>query len=177
LLWIATIGCGGPETTAPSGTSGKINGVVEIDGVRSQAPDEWLQERPSNEFRLAQFRLPGPNGADATLVIFRGIGGTAKQNVDRWKDQFPKKDGEPKVDANLRIGHMDAVVLDVQGTFDEGSGMRNPQAPPPQPHTDYRMIAIHLEGRQGPYHIKLTGPAKTVERYKKGFDDWLHGFK
>jgi hypothetical protein len=48
---------------------------------------------------------------------------------------------------------------------------------PPHQQPDYRMIAVHVDGKQGPFHIKLTGPARTVERYKQGFDDWLKAFK
>ena len=39
------------------------------------------------------------------------------------------------------------------------------------------MIAIHLEGPKDVYHIRLTGPAKTIEQHKKGFDAWIAGFK
>src|SRR5947207_2796505 len=42
---------------------------------------------------------------------------------------------------------------------------------------DYRMLAVHFDGKNDVYHIKLTGPAKTLEQYKKGFDDWVKGFK
>jgi hypothetical protein len=39
------------------------------------------------------------------------------------------------------------------------------------------MLAVHFDGPDNVYHIKLTGPEQTVEAYKKGFDDWLRGFK
>jgi hypothetical protein len=39
------------------------------------------------------------------------------------------------------------------------------------------MLGVHFEAEKNPYHIKLIGPAKTVEHYKKGFDEWLKGFK
>jgi hypothetical protein len=39
------------------------------------------------------------------------------------------------------------------------------------------MLAVQFEGPDNPYHIKLTGPAKTVDEAKKGFDEWLKGFK
>ena len=40
-----------------------------------------------------------------------------------------------------------------------------------------RLVAIHFQGPKEVYHIKLTGPAKTVDNYKKGFEDWLKGYK
>ncbi len=60
-------------------------------------------------------------------------------------------------------------MLDVSGTY-RGAG------PKDQPQSEYRMMAINYEGNH-PYQIRLTGPAKTVEKYKKGFDEWIKGFK
>jgi len=176
-LLIAAPGCGGPDTTPPTGARGKLDGVIEIDGLTSTAPTDWIQELPTGDMRQAQFRLPGAGGGDATLVVFRNIGGTAKANVERWKDQFTKTDVEPRVET-FSLGGRDAALLDIQGTFDEGKSMA-PHAGrmPPHQQPDYRMIAVHVDGKQGPFHIKLTGPARTVERYKQGFDDWLKAFK
>jgi hypothetical protein len=39
------------------------------------------------------------------------------------------------------------------------------------------MLAVHYEGPKEVYHIRLTGPAKTVEHYRPGFEAWLKGFK
>jgi hypothetical protein len=39
------------------------------------------------------------------------------------------------------------------------------------------MLAVHFDAPENIYHIKLVGPARTVEMYKKGFDDWLKAFK
>jgi gluconolactonase len=168
----AALGCGS-DGTAPA----KLDGVVVIDGLRSKAPDEWVQERPAQDqtMRLAQFRLPGSGDDAATLIIFQGIGGTAKTNVERWRSQFTYTGGEPKIDVRS-IGHLHAAILDVRGTFNE-SDMMNPRSPP-QPRPGFRMVAVHLDGSNGStYHIKLTGPEKTVDRYYKGFEEWLKGFE
>ena len=39
------------------------------------------------------------------------------------------------------------------------------------------LLAIYFDGPENPYQIKLTGPAKTVEAYKTGFDEWVKNFK
>jgi hypothetical protein len=48
---------------------------------------------------------------------------------------------------------------------------------PGEKRSDYRMLAIQLQGTQNGYHIRLVGPARTVEAYKKGFDEWIKNFK
>src|SRR2546423_1096914 len=66
------------------------DGVVNLGGVRSRTPATWKQEEPANRMRFAQFRLPRQKGDehDAELVIFKDLGGSAKDNVKRWKAQF-----------------------------------------------------------------------------------------
>ena len=39
------------------------------------------------------------------------------------------------------------------------------------------MLGVVFEGADNTYHIRLVGPADTVEHYKKGFDEWLKNFK
>ena len=175
LLLAAVLGCGGPETTAERKGSGSLD-VIEIDGLHSKAPEDWVREQPTQQqsMRFAQFRLPGAGGADASLVVFRGIGGTPKDNINRWKGQFSKIDGDPKIDS-FPVGHLEAVVLDIQGTFLQ-SDMMNPQAEQLL-LTDYRMVAVTLDGGTQPFQIKLTGPSKTIERHKAAFIEWLKGFK
>jgi hypothetical protein len=156
--------------------------VVVIEGLRSQAPAEWKSEEPSNKMRFAQFRLPKvkDDKQDAELVIFKGLGGGAKANVQRWKDQFVPPEGKTIDDVakveEIKIGGNDAAQLDVSGTFLYKDPAAGPSAKTER-RPEYRMIAIYLDGKNDPYQIKLTGPAKTVEHYKKGFDEWIKGFK
>ena len=63
----------------------------------------------------------------------------------------------------------------VAGSFLEGAPMVPAAMKKRKP--GYRMLAVQFEGPDNVYHIKLTGPAKTVGEAKKGFDEWLKGFK
>ena len=74
------------------------------------------------------------------------------------------------------IGGHPATYLDVHGTFLYKARPFDPAAKVEE-RPDYRMLAIHFEGPKDVYHIRLTGPAKTVEHYKKGFEDWIKAFK
>jgi hypothetical protein len=155
---------------------------VELDGLRSRAPAEWKEERPSNRMRLTQFRLPKQKGdeQDAELVIFKGLGGSAKDNVERWKGQFQPPEGK-KIDDVAKVKEMKVAgaavtYLDVQGTYLFKFPPFDPNAKV-QKRPNYRMLAAQFDGERNIYHIKLTGPARTVEHYKAGFDKWLENFK
>lgn len=169
------------ESTAADSDKDKGKGVaINLDSLKSTTPGDWKEQKPSGTMRWMQFRLPrkGDDKDDAELVLFKGISGDSKANVARWKAQFTPPEGKKSEDVTevkeIKIGDRSATYLDVQGTF----------TPPPftargkvEKKPNYRMLAIHFEGPSNIYHIKLTGPAKTVESYKKGFDEWLKNFK
>ncbi len=146
---------------------------VTLDGLSSTTPAEWMTVKlPGKSMRFAQFKLPAAKGDKdpAELVIFK-LGGSAKANVERWKKQFAPATGKV---SEVKIGESTATMLDITGTY---------QAPPFDPtykgakKEDFRLIGVQYDGPENSYQIKLLGPAKTVEQYKKGFDAWLKGFK
>jgi hypothetical protein len=167
---------------APVSADDKKGTVVDLDGLKSTAPADWKEEEPSNRMRYAQFKLPPKEGdkEPAELVIFKGLGGSSKQNIQRWKDQFVPPDGKTIDDvskvAEFKVKGQDAFYLDVAGTYKFKFPPFDPNAKE-QRKANYRMLAIHFEGPKEVYHIKLTGPAKTVEAAKKGFEEWFKAFK
>src|SRR5262245_4494341 len=96
---------------------------VDFDGVKSRAPAAWKEQAPSTRMRFLQFQLPKVQGDqdDAELVIFKGISGSAKDNVKRWKEQFLPPKGKSIEDASkvteLKVGDAALTYLDVQGTY------------------------------------------------------------
>lgn len=171
------------ESSAADGDKDKGKGVVvDLDGLKSTTPGDWKEEAPANQMRFMQFRLPkkGDDKADGELIIFKGLGGGSKANVERWKKQFVPPEGKKIEDVakvkEIKIGDRPAIYLDIQGTYLFNPAPFNPRSKPEE-KPNYRMLAIYLDGADNPYQIKLTGPAKTVEAYKKGFDEWVKNFK
>ncbi|MBI1917551.1 MAG: hypothetical protein HYS12_22870 [Planctomycetes bacterium] len=182
IFAVAVLGCSSSEGDRSSGKKsdrGKDEPTeVRLDDLRSTIPASWQKETAAPPFRAYQFRLPRAEGdeADALLVVYHGIGGTAKANIERWKTQFKPPDGKTTEEVakikELKLVDRPASYLDIEGTFLDSK----PGSQDVTPRPGYRMLAVHIEGRDTPYHIKLTGPAKTVEEHKKEFDDWLAGF-
>ena len=58
---------------------------VSLGGKKAKTPSGWKEEAPANQMRYAQFKLPKVAGddADAELVVFKGLGGSADANIDR----------------------------------------------------------------------------------------------
>jgi hypothetical protein len=185
LLAFMAAACSPSASESNAADSAKDKGkgvVVDLDGIKSTTPSDWKEEAPSNRMRFMQFRLPkkGDDREDAELVIFKGLGGGSKANIERWKKQFlPPKDKQiddvAKVE-EIKIGDRPATYLDIYGTYLFNPQPFNPRSKPEE-RPNYRMLAIYFDGPKDVYQIKLTGPAKTVEAYKKGFDEWVKNFK
>lgn len=157
--------------------------VFVIDGLKGQIPADWVVEKPANRLRYLQFRLPKVEGdaVDAELVVSKSIGGSPEANVKRWKDQFMPPAGKTVDDISkvteFKMGKAkEALYLDIAGTYLFKAAPFDPNSKV-EPRPNFRMIGVHYEGVDDPYHFKLVGPAKTVEKHKKGFDDWIKGLK
>jgi len=176
VAWAGALVCLGGGSRAEDKDS--KGAVVELDEVKSAVPADW-KKGEAKGLRYAQFRVPRADGdeADAELIIFKGLGGTVKQNVDRWKGQFIPPEGKTLDDVStlkkMKVGGYSATYLDVRGTYRD----MMPGSTKVTKRPGYRMLALQVDGDQKPYHIILRGPAKTIEKHKKEFDDWLKAFK
>ena len=119
---------------------------------------------------------------DAELAIFffgPGGGGSDADNIKRWKGQFQPPEGKSIDDVakldKFKVGKVEIVYLDIEGTY-----LFKPPFDPnakAKAFPDYRRFGVIFASDNGPYFITLTGPAKTIAQHKKGFDEWLKGFK
>jgi hypothetical protein len=190
ICWLALLSLGTLATTSPRSvaedaqSSGKGT-VITLDGLQSRTPADWVAEPTGSRMRAYQFRMPRVEGdsSDAELIIFffgPGGGGSAKQNVERWKGMFVPPDGKSIDDVTkieeFKVGEVPVTYVDVHGTYKFKAQPFNPNAKE-ELRPDSRMVAVVFESAKGPYFMRLVGPAKTVSQHKKGFDEWLKGFK
>jgi hypothetical protein len=175
-VWTGQTVAGGKGTT------------IDLDGLKSVTPADWKVQKPDPKlgtFRIHQFALPkaGNDKEDAELVVFyfgAGSGGGTAENIKRWKATFAAPPGK-NIDDVTKVSMF--KVGDVAVTYVEISGTYLYKFPPFAPNAktipkeDFRFIGTIFESKDGPYFMRVTGPARTVEANKKGFDDWLKGFK
>ena len=153
--------------------------TVEWGGFKSTTPAGWKEETPSNKMRLAQFKLEKEKGdpEDAELALFASPGGgTIEQNLERQVKKFElAKDAKPAV-SKIKIGKEEATYQDISGTLLKKFPPFDPNAKITKVE-NYRQIYVIFEGKDAVYSLTLLGPAKTVEKHKKEFDEWLKNFK
>ncbi len=180
LVGVAALGCvAGSRAGEGKGTE------VTLDGLKSRTPTDWKMQKPSNRLRTHQFLVPRASGdkEDAEMVIFHfgaGSGGSAADNIKRWKTMFAPPEGKTIDDVSkvekFKVGDVSVAYLDVRGTY----LYKNPPFAPNakvERKPNFRRYGVIFESPNGPYFITLTGPARTMEQQKKGFDEWIKGFK
>lgn len=157
--------------------------TVEMAGMKSTTPGDWKEEAPSNTMRLTQFKLPKADGdkEDAELAVFYfkgGGAGSTEANLKRQTAKFQPAEGKDKVeetvDKKFKVGSIDAIYQDVKGTFIKKPF---PMAATGTPMKGYRQLYVLFETKDGQYYLTLLGSEKTVEKHKKGFDEFLKNFK
>jgi len=158
--------------------------VIELDGLKSRTPANWVAEKPTSNLRVAQFRIPkvGEDTKDAEFVVFffQGQGGGVEDNVKRWKEMFFPPRGKSIEDVSslekTKVGDVPVTILDIHGTYKFKKAPFVPDSKA-ELRPGYRMIAAYFGSKNGPYFIRLVGPAATVAQNQKGFDAWLKNFK
>lgn len=163
-----------------AGATAQDKGVaVEWGGVKSTTPAGWKEETPSNKMRLAQFKLAKEKGdpEDAELALFASPGGgTVDANLERQVKKFElAKDAKPAL-SKVKIGKNEATYQDITGTLLKKFPPFDPNAKVTKVE-NYRQIYVIFDAKDAVYSLTLLGPAKTVEKHKKEFDEWLKNFK
>ncbi len=143
--------------------------------LKFDAPAGWVSKPPASSMRVVEYTLPktAPDTEDAALAVyyFGGQGGTVQANLDRWVGQMTQPDGRASKDVAKTTtmqttGGLKVTLLDVSGTY---VAEMSPGATERFNKPGYRLRAAVIEAPDGPYYVKLTGPAATVAKWDKEF--------
>jgi hypothetical protein len=175
----SAIGCGDSATAPTAPTSTTAPGVTSTVGagptmaapagatITWKVPAAWPAAENPSRMRIATHKIPAAEGdTEGAELSISQAGGDVASNIARWKGQF---DGasEP-VQSDRSTADLKITVVAIEGTF-KGGGM--PGGPAAEPKPDQMMLGAIVEGTGAPYFFKLTGPKKTVEAARAGFDE------
>ena len=136
-------------------------------------PSAWTDRAAASSMRVAEFAVPRASGdaEDGELIVyyFGGGGGSVEANLQRWTSQFESIRDPART--MMTVNGLKLTSLDVSGTY--VAEMR-PGSSERYNKPGFRMRATVVETPKGPYFIKLTGPAKTIEGASAAFDQFLH---
>jgi hypothetical protein len=159
-----------------------ITAITIAAGLGYTAPAGWKPIPTTSSMRTAQFALPRAAGdtQDAELVVyyFGGSGGTVEANIERWLGQMQQPDGKPSSAVAQRqkrtVNGLAVTLVDVAGTY---IAELTPGAKERHNSPNFRLRAAVIETANGPYFIKLTGPAKTIASHDQAFEQFLSSVK
>ena len=159
-----------------------LSAIVHAATLGFTAPAGWKPVPTSSSMRVGQFAIPKSAGdsQDAEIVVyyFGGSGGTIDANIERWIGQMQQPDGKPSAGVAQRskrtINGLAVTMVDVSGTY---IAEMTPGASERHNSPNFRLRAAVVETANGPYYIKLTGPAKTVAAADKAFEEFLTSLK
>ena len=145
---------------------------VQAGTLTFSKPAGWVERAAASSMRVAEFVVPKAAGdsEDGELIVyyFGGTGGTVEANLQRWASQF--QSASDPVRTKATVNGLALTSLDVSGTYvaevRPGSSERHNKP-------GFRMRATVVETPKGPYFIKLTGPAATIDGASAAFDQLL----
>lgn len=159
--------------------------VTEIDGLKSTAPASWKALKPGSTMQVLSFTIPKVEGDkyDGQLTVYffgAGGGGGTKANIERWKGMIKPAEGVKDEDAfkttEMKVGNVAVTVFEGNGSYKHKNRPFDPNEQG-EVRSNYRLVGVVFESPNGPYFMRMVGPAKTLEANRKGFESWLKNFK
>lgn len=156
--------------------------LVILANLAFVTPQGWMKQPAASAMRVAEFQLPKADGdsEDAQLVLyyFGGQGGSVDANLERWVGQIRQPDGKPSSSVAKKetrtINGLKVTLLDVSGTYVAETA---PGAADHHNKPNFRLRAGVVETPSGPYFIKLTGPARTIAKWDRAFEQFVASLK
>jgi hypothetical protein len=176
-----------PKTPTAARAQPAVPQSLVLGSISAAVPGNWTAQPAGGQFRFAQYAIPKAPGdaVESLFIVFyfdRGGGGTVDDNLKRWIGMMRRtSEGGGEVDAKVerteRAG-LKITTLDQRGTYLERAF---PMAQEFTPRPDYRMLAAVIEttgeNGEGPYFVRLVGPAKSVTAAKPGWDAFVASLK
>ena len=155
---------------------------VKINETKAVAPAGWKKEKPANRLRSYQFKLPGAkDSTDAELTIYPESHPNPDKSFPRWKATFVPPEGKTIDDiakvTKWEVKGATVTVLDVAGGT--WKYKERPQDPASKEMLldNYRVIWVIVAGKEEATHLRLAGPAATVDKHAKAFEEWVKSLK
>jgi len=176
-VWLlAGLSWSGLLSAAESAIAPAAGQPLELLGLRSTVPADWVLEEPQSSMRLAQLKVPADGGLEgAAMVVYYfgpSQGGTLEANVERWQSQFTGPDGDPVAPEITELnGALPAKLVVLRGNYARGVGV----GPVGEALPNRMLLAAIVQTPQGNLYPQLHGPAAVVEQARPAFVAFVEG--
>jgi hypothetical protein len=138
-------------------------------GLRWTVPARWQAAR-DRPMRVATYTIPAAPGREpgecGVFFFGTGQGGSVEDNLARWASQFESASAPKKTVKT--VNGLKVHEIDLTGTYLAPSGpMMQSQGKKP----GWRLSGAIIEAPEGLVFFKCTGPAATIEKAGKEFEE------
>jgi hypothetical protein len=148
-----------------------------------ETPKEWKEEEVKGGMMAPkrQWSVEKAEGdAEAPTIKlshFGGQGGTLDDNIKRWCGQFKTQDGvafpvDKAKKETFEVGELKVTTIEIAGTYTPPAMMGGGD-----PKKGQKLVAAYIEGKGGPWFVKLQGPEKSVDKARDAYVKWLKSAK
>ncbi len=150
------------------------SGEAQSSSLQFDVPASWQSEPPTTNMRVAQAKIPGAGGPGDLVVFYFGPGGGGgvEANVQRWIDQMDV-DGAVPAAESFGANGFSVTWIDIKGTLKPSNMGTGPTTEQP----NSRLLGAVVEGPNGPWFFKVTGPDATVSAERDNFLTMLKGVR
>ncbi len=164
----------GDQAGQPASGGAMGSGEAQASTLQFDVPKGWQSEPPASGMRIAQAKIPGAGGPGDLVVFYFGPGGGGgvEANVQRWIDQMDVTGTTPKAETFGANG-FSVTWIDIAGTLKPSTMGTGPATEQP----NSRLLGAVVEGPDGPWFFKATGPDATVSAERDNFLAMLKGVR
>jgi hypothetical protein len=171
-ILVGTSSADDEKEKAPASTATDEGGrTVKVANHTFKYAKPWVEKQVTSPMRAAELTYDHEDEglADVSVAFFH-MGGSVRQNLDRWIGQFA---GEPKVEEEeMDFNGTKVVMLIATGTFNDSSG--GPLSGNATARADYTMLgAVVATDTPRFVFLKLAGPNASVAAMKDEFKKLL----
>ncbi len=155
---------------------------VKIGNLKATTPADWKKEKPANLLRSYQFRMPEVKDLPgAEVTVYPESHPNPDKSYPKWKASFIPPEGKTIDDISKTtkwdVKGATVTVLDISGGTWKYRERPNDPTSKEMLLDNYRVIWVIVAEKEEATHIRLSGPATSVDAQAKAFETWVKALK
>jgi len=135
--------------------------------VNLVTPDNWKKIEPKSSMRDSEYIIRNSKG-EFNLIVFKNIGGSVDQNINRWINQFSGDQNEkmPLISKEIERNGIKFTFLQNSGSFNGGMGQS-------EEFDNAALIGFIVQNSQNTYYYKAVAEVDVLHESKENIIDTI----
>ena len=153
-----------PEPSVNIANQSFTSNKVDVNLV---TPDNWQKIEPKSSMRDSEYIIRNSKG-EFNLIVFKNIGGSVDQNINRWINQFSGDQNEkmPLISKEIERNGIKFTFLQNSGSFNGGMGQS-------EEFDNAALIGFIVQNSQNTYYYKAVAEVDVLHESKENIIDTI----